>query len=183
MSCQWSDIAAVKNVTDASADGLVYLGNRAGTSGGFPGIWTSRLNAARPEAASWTHGGVGDLLAVAVTNDAPSVHALHGRVIALCQSKRYTHLGVVRSSAVVPAQEANGHYDRFVWVEVLAMSAHGVVLNDSSDHAWFMAGGNFIGIDNVASLDAAGASALRKQLWREFGMDCPSDVQRPARRP
>ena len=180
-----SDIVAAKAVSDPLRDGLVYLGHHAGSRDAFPGVWSSKRNAKKPEPAEWCGGGVGDLLAVAMAADCTFLDQLMGKIVALYQDKRYTHLGVVRSSRPVPAAvgTANGPFDRIVWIEVIALAPHGAVVDaGGASPAWTTGIGHFIQIDNVDAWkdNEAAANAFRKRLWEAFGIDCPEDVQPPS---
>jgi hypothetical protein len=190
------DIVAVKAISDPYKHGLVYMGHMSGDSGAFPGTWLSRANvhetdpARAKEPARWRAGGVGDLLAVAVKEKPTALPAICGKLMALYQMGRYTHLGVVRSKEVLPAQSPHGDYKWFFWLEIVAMLRHGVVFHDvvhANEPPWANGGGKVYQIANAFD-DKPNPENLRStvqnRLFDAFGLrDTPAEVTRPAEAP
>jgi hypothetical protein len=190
------DIVAVKAISDPYKHGLVYMGHMTGDSGAFPGTWLSRANvhetdlAKIKEPARWRAGGVGDLLAVAMKEQPTCLPAICGKLMALYQMGRYTHLGVVRSKEVLPAQSPQGDYKWFFWLEIVAMLRHGVVFHDvvhKSAPPWTGPGGHVCQIANAFD-DKPNPENLRStvqnRLFDAFGLkDTPAEVTRPAEAP
>lgn len=197
-----NDIVAIKSIR-APESGPVYLGaSRQSANVSFaggremphPGAWCHRQDAALTSVAYSPDGRPGDFLAVSTTDNVNQLPALFGKLVALRQQKTITHLGVVRSdhnlTPVIANEEGGKVFDKYLWLEILAIDPNGVRLGspfDDQHHAFNQQGGHYIAIDALTTLDATNRAELRRRIWD--GFPCilqPSNVSkmsRPAWRP
>ena len=167
------DIFAIKNITP-STPAHVYLGALTGQdSDVHRGAWCRHEDIDLAWPAASPDGRVGDLLAVSSTARIALAPQLHGKLVALVQRQKFTHLGVVRSSASLRSVDQGNGYDEFVWVEVVALSRQGFEVDvpgvAMNQLPYLLPGGNFIPIQNIAALTQDQRSALRRNTWLGFG--------------
>ncbi len=200
MTLSKDDIVAIKNIRGGT--GNVYLGALqplesmtwstqletppgigAGPDFDFsrphnPGVWTRIEDRNLPTPASSRDGRVGDLLAVASTRRCGLLDELHGKLVALIQHRKVTHLGVVRSASNLSAHAPNRHsagdrwFEHFIWLEVIAMHPDGFSLPvkyDTNGFPFNRPGGSYARISEY-NFERNGGTAdeLRKAIWEGF---------------
>lgn len=208
----WKDIVAIKNI-NGHPEKLVYLGaeqppderHHDPTAGSLlapsPGVWSRVDDLDLRTPATYLDGRVGDFLAVSSTANCSFIAELFGQLVALKQHGLVTHLGVIRTDAMLLADitnaklDENGQrvpFDKYVWMEVLAMKSDGVRLSapyDAPSLPYNKGGPAYYRLDQlpVAKLGKDGHAGLRKEIWNGFQViRQPAGIlnaRRPAIRP
>lgn len=165
------DIVAIKSIQGAEQDSLIYLGASSPVGSSNPGRWSRAEDLGLEQWARSPDGRPGDFLAVALNHEPGHLKDYFGRLVCLRQrGHRLTHLGVVRSDSPIAAHEPNGKYDKFIWVEILAMEFAGFEIDVPGVAAhrlpWNIGGGYFTRIEEVVA--PADLSSVQAAIWNGF---------------
>jgi hypothetical protein len=143
-----------------------------------PGVWCRLEDAGLTAPSAFHDGRVGDLLAVSSTKRCQFLDEILGKLVALRQHSKITHLGVVRTADNLQTTAFNckalrgAAYQYFIWLEVLAIDPTGFVLPTPYSDTGFSfntVGGHY---NRIAHQDFAAhggsAAELRDAIWAGF---------------